>query len=140
VEHLHWKSGSAKVKIRDNVTVGKQLAITGDSGMAMGNIHHHTVLVYFPDGAEPPDSDDKHTVSVPAAFMNYFLLERTTDSRGLGHDEWQFIEAGVPSQSQIVSAGLLADLKKLDIPLVKQELIRFRDFMQRSKSASPLRD
>jgi hypothetical protein len=101
-KYLHWASGTSNVTKGDKVKAGQELAEIGDSGQTVGNIHHHVVLVYFPDGGTPPDTDAKHTVSIPYAFVDYFALDRSKDAAGKVHDEWNKVEVGIPSKQVIV--------------------------------------
>ena len=106
-KHLHWEQGSAKVKVGDKVKAGDVLANAGDSGVAVGNFHLHTVLVFFPGKQTPPDGPGTTTVGVPVAFINYQRLTRIKDDDNNDKDIWEGIGVDIPSRPQIIRPGKL---------------------------------
>lgn len=131
-KHLHWETGSATVKKNDKVKAGDVLANAGDTGVDEKNFHLHTALVFFPDGQQPPDTDETSTtVSVPVGFIDYQRLTRVKDEDGNEEDIWEPVELDIPEKPEILATGFLKMKDFFKEPLTKLELNRFRDFAKR---------
>ena len=137
-KHLHWESGTAKVKVNDKVKAGQVLASIGDSGQAEGNIHHHTLIEYYPDGQSPTDTTTTHEVSVPFAFVDYFVLTRKEDASGT-HDTWKHVDIGIPLHQAIAnSPPFVLKKDKLKMPTNQDHLLdRKREIEIQKRLARP---
>ena len=122
-KHLHWETGSEKVKEGDTVKKGDVLANAGDTGVDKDNFHLHTVLVFFPDGQVPPDTGDTTTVGVPVAFVNYQRLHRVADV-----DTWEAIAVDMPEKPDLLIPGKQLKMKDFfNKPQLKKDLFRFSE-------------
>ena len=84
--YLHLRRNSCEVDTNNKVTYGRQLALTGDTGVAVGAFHPHVAVSDKPDGTSG-------FVTFPVAFSDYEVRSGAN---------WKSVSRGMPKTVEVV--------------------------------------
>ncbi len=84
--YLHLRKNSSEVVVKEKVTYGQKLALTGDTGTGVGAHHPHVAVA---DGKDQSSG----FVTFPVAFSDYEVRSGSN---------WKSVSRGMPAKDQVV--------------------------------------
>ena len=85
--YLHLRKNSAIPHVTDHITMGKKLALVGDTGANVGAFHLHLAVTDMPDGTSG-------FVTFPVTLCDYEVRKP--------NGNWHIVQRGVPEQGQVL--------------------------------------